>query len=536
VVWRLVQPRSNVRLLLRPFLSGRDYHALHRENPAFRFQPEQHPNRWRWQPYPTVPAVLVAANGAYRHEPDWFRNFHYAEESARGLDDIEDLASPGTFHFDLSKQEAVWLLAAEGWEGNVLREEVDAVSCLRSLADAERKRRAGFVSRLHRSAADYLVRRGPGQTIVAGYPWFTDWGRDTFIALCGLCLATGRLDDAGQILDQWAGTVTDGMLPNRFPDHGDRPEFNAVDASLWFILAVHDYLQRAADAGPRSSRLQSAVEAILDGYLRGTRFGIHVDTDGLVAAGVPGLQLTWMDARVGNWVVTPRIGKPVEVQALWLNALAAAGRFSDRWREHLERGRQSFAERFWNPAEGCLYDVVDADHQPGAVDAAFRPNQVLAVGGLPLALLEQERARRVVEGVESRLWTPLGLRSLAPGSPGYAPRYQGNQRQRDAAYHQGTVWPWLMGPFVQAWLRVRGHTAQAKAQARRRFLQPLLAHLDQAGLGHVSEIADADPPHTPRGCPFQAWSLGELVRLELELLADDASTRLVGSPTDWEQA
>ena len=225
-----------------------------------------------------------------------------------------------------------------------------------------------------------------------------------------------------------------------------------------------------------------------------------------------------MDAKVGDWVVTPRIGKPVEVEALWLNALRIGGASSARWNEVFERGLRSFGERFWNDSLGCLHDVVDPDHREGAADPSFRPNQIFAVGGLPLALVEGERAARMVEAVERRLLTPLGLRSLAPGEPGYQGRYEGGVLERDGAYHQGTVWPWLMGPFVEAWVRVRGGSAEAKREARERFIAPLLRHLDQAGIGHVSEIADGDPPHTPRGCPFQAWSLGELLRLEYRVL------------------
>jgi predicted glycogen debranching enzyme len=369
-----------------------------------------------------------------------------------------------------------------------------------------------------------LVRRGAGKTIVAGYPWFTDWGRDTFIALRGLCVATGRLDDARDILMDWAGMVSEGMLPNRFPDGGGVPEYNSVDASLWYIVAVHDYLQAAGNNVPLNvrDRLRQTVEAILTGYAAGTRYGIRRDGDGLLAAGVPGVQLTWTDAKVGDWVVTPRIGKPVEVQALWLNALRIGASLSTKplatqWSAWYARGLDSFRARFWNESGGYLYDVVDPDHQPGAVDATLRPNQIFAVGGLPYPLLDNEPGRRVVDAVEARLLTPLGLRSLAPGSPGYAPRYEGGVLERDGAYHEGTVWPWLMGPFVEAWLRVRGNTPQAKREAKERFLAPLLRHLDEGGLGHVSEIADGDPPHTPRGTPFQAWSLGELLRVLMPL-------------------
>ena len=393
------------------------------------------------------------------------------------------------------------------------------------LARRERSRRARLGSSLERAGDAYLVRRGDGKTIIAGYPWFTDWGRDTLIALRGLCLATGRFTDARSILLEWAGLVSEGMLPNRFVDQGDAAEYNTIDASLWFVIAVHDYLTAMARGrlevpAPDLRALQGAVLAILSGHVRGTRYGIRARDDGLLAGGEAGVQLTWMDAKVGHWVVTPRVGKPVEIQALWLNALRVAERFTGEYRPLYERGAAAFTERFWNAEGGYLHDVIDADHEPGKVDPSFRPNQIFAVGGLPFQLLEGPRARRVVDAVEQVLWTPIGLRTLAPGSPGYQPVYVGDMRARDGAYHQGTAWPWLLGPFVEAWVRVRDDTADARRQARHRFLEPLLAHLNEAGLGHISEIADADAPHTPRGCPFQAWSVGEALRIQLEILRE----------------
>jgi predicted glycogen debranching enzyme len=278
---------------------------------------------------------------------------------------------------------------------------------------------------------------------------------------------------------------------------------------------VHDLL--AAGATSQRGRLTGAVEAILSGYAAGTRFGIGVDSDGLLRAGVAGVQLTWMDAKVGDRVITPRIGKPVEVQALWINALRIASAWSPRWGALESQARDSFAARFPDPATGGLLDVVDADHVAGRVEARVRPNQIFAVGGLPFALLDGDAARRVVDLVEARLLTPLGLRTLDPGDAAYVGHYHGDQARRDGAYHQGTAWPWLMGPFIEAWLRVRGGTEAAKTEARTRFLPPLLAHLETAGLGHVSEIVDGDAPHAPCGCPFQAWSLGELIRVRAML-------------------
>jgi predicted glycogen debranching enzyme len=503
--WRM-RPGTEARLKVRPLVSGRDYHSLHHENPAFNFDVEQSGSRVIVRPYPGVPEIVFDANGIYTHAPDWYRNFLYSQEQARGLDCTEDLASPGIFEWDLARDEATLCISSEAHE--------DA-SAFTAMRDSEKQRRAGHASRLDAAADAYIVRRGKGKTIVAGYPWFTDWGRDTFIAMRGLCIARGRIDEAKAILLEWAGAVSEGMLPNRFPDRGDQPEYNSVDASLWFIIAVHDLLSAGAAEVSAIERaiFQRAIDAILEGYARGTRYGIRLDSDGLITAGEPGVQLTWMDAKVGDWVVTPRIGKPVEVQALWLNALSIAAPGNPEWAELFAAGRAAFIARFWDDARGYLSDVADCDHVAGKMDHSFRPNQVFAVGGLPLAIVHDDRARTVLAQIEARLLTPVGLRSLAPDEPGYAPRYEGGVRERDGAYHQGTAWPWLMGPFVEAWVRSRGSTVDAKREARRRFLVPLLNYLDAAGIGHLPEIADGNPPHTPRGCFFQAWSVGEAVRI-----------------------
>ncbi len=513
--WRLLGDRRPATLSVRPFLSGRDYHQLHHENDDFRFDGELAGDSVTWRPYASVPSITALANGGFFHEPHWYRQFLYAEEQARGLDYLEDLATPGYFRFDLERGQAVLLFAAEGDAARRLRDTGEALSIFKGLRTTEKKRRDALGGRLDRAADAYLVKRGSGRTIVAGYPWFADWGRDTFIALRGLCLATGRLEDARRILVEWAGAVSEGMLPNRFPDRPEEaPEFNSVDAALWYVVAVGEFVEAARDLGAAdSAALEKAVLAILEGYASGTRHGIRADVDGLLAAGEAGVQLTWMDAKVGDWVVTPRIGKPVEIQALWANALAVGGRFDARWKQSLERVRSAFADRFWDAERRSLHDVVDVDHEAGRVDASLRPNQIFAVGGLPLALLAGERARQVVDAVQAGLLTPLGLRTLDPRAAGYTPRYQGGVEQRDGAYHQGTVWPWLLGAFVEAWVRVRGGTPEAKTEARRLFLAPLLRHLDEAGLGHICEVADAEAPHVPGGCPFQAWSVGEALRL-----------------------
>ena len=504
----------DLTLKVRLLMSGRDYHGLHHQNPVFDFGfRNEGEGNVGWHPYGGLPSVAALTNGRYEHAPEWFQQFFYRAEQARGLDDSEDLASPGVFSFDLGNNDAVMILRT----GDGLDD--DAVIRAATLAQRERQRRGAFGSDLERSADTYLVARASDQTLLAGFPWFTDWGRDTFIAMRGLMLATGRFAEAEAILLGWATVVSEGMIPNRFPDDDGTPEYNSVDASLWFVIAVHDYLETGHATPGTRAQLQHAVGAILEGYARGTRFGIAADTDGLIRAGVPGVQLTWMDAKVGDWVVTPRIGKPVEIQALWVNALRIAGAWTQDWRMLEHRANNAFRERFVDPAGGGLFDVVDADHEAGKIDRSIRPNQIFAIGGLPFALLEQEAALRVVAQVEAELLTPLGLRSLSPRDASYTGRYEGDRVRRDGAYHQGTVWPWLSGAFVQAWLRVHGSTPASRDEAVTRFLAPLRAHLRTAGLGHVSEIADGDAPNTPRGAPFQAWSLGEMIRIEKMLAA-----------------
>ncbi len=527
LTWKLLSRSEGVRLFVRPLLSGRDYHSLHRENDAFRFEPVARGDQLIWEPYHGVPEIVSCSNGSYYHDPQWYRNFLYTEELARGLDHIEDLASPGILTFDLDKEEAVWLLSTEETSSELEHHCSPSVARAHAIRANERLRRQSFASPLHKAADSYIVTGNRGKTIIAGYPWFTDWGRDTFIALRGLCLAGGRLAEAGEILSAWAGAVSEGMLPNRFPDQAEQAEYNSADASLWFVIAAFEFLQKSREQhvhlnGERS-KLETAIISILEGYSRGTRFGIRADEDGLLAAGIHGTQLTWMDAKIGEWVVTPRTGKAIELQALWLNALWIGSQIDRRWKKLFATGRDAFLRRFWNDERKMLFDVVDVDHTPGAVDPAFRPNQILAVGGLPLNLLTPEQARVVIDQIEAHLLTPLGLRSLAPAEPGYTPCYEGGVSHRDACYHQGTVWPWLIGPFVEAWLRVHGDSPEKKAEARRKFIEPLMAHLHDAGMGHISEIADAEPPHRPRGCPFQAWSVGELLRLDQLLLAKPES-------------
>jgi predicted glycogen debranching enzyme len=365
-----------------------------------------------------------------------------------------------------------------------------------------------------------LQRGADGVTVIAGYPWFSDWGRDTMIALPGLTLATGRSAQAASILRTFTAHLDRGMLPNRFPDAQSAPEYNTADATLWYFHALGAYLDATGDLR-LLAELYPRLREIIHWHRQGTRYGIHVDgTDGLLRIGEPGVQLTWMDARIGDWVVTPRTGKPVEINALWHLSLEHMARWAqmlgdaaatDDYGESAARVQAAFATAFWYEAGGYLYDVIDCEDDahsvgPAHVDTSLRPNQILAVS-LSGALLDARRARSVVDVCARELLTPVGLRSLAPSDPRYAGRYGGNPRARDAAYHQGTVWSWLLGPFALAHYRVHGDAAHALG-----ILAGLAAHLDEGCMGTISEIFDGDAPHAPRGCFAQAWSVGETLR------------------------
>ena len=352
-------------LHVRPFLAGRDYHSSHHANPVFRFDPEQRDEQVIWHPYPGVPSIAALSDGIYIHGGGWYRGFRYTEEAARGLDAEEDLASPGELEFDLGAGPAHLAFSANGWGDQTAAGYVDATF------EAERTRRAAFSTQLVRAADAYICARGSGKTIIAGYPWFADWGRDTFISLRGLCLTTGRRDVAREILLEWVAAIDQGMLPNRYDEHQASPEFNSVDAALWFVIAADAYLAGPLGTVTAADRrvLEAGIDAIVAGYAAGTRHRIHADTDGLLACGEDGVQLTWMDARIDGECITPRIGKPVEIQALWINALAIAGRREPRWAELAARAKASFVTRFWDPERKQLHDVVDCDHVPGKFDA-----------------------------------------------------------------------------------------------------------------------------------------------------------------------
>jgi predicted glycogen debranching enzyme len=364
------------------------------------------------------------------------------------------------------------------------------------------------------------------RSVIAGYHWFTDWGRDTMISLPGLCLATGRLAEAREILLTFARAIDRGMIPNVFPDAGQPPEYNNVDGTLWFVRACGQYVAASGDLDAAKEVLLPALLDIIRHHRAGTRYGIRVDSDGLLRAGTASSQLTWMDAKVGERAVTPRAGKPVEVQALWIDALDTtadlAGRLGEETgaRDCLElcgAARASFARRFWFAEGGFLYDVVDTPD--GRDDATLRPNQIFAVALPRTPILDDARSRAVVSAVTHELLTPYGLRTLARSDGRYAPRYGGDVRARDGAYHQGTVWPWLIGPYVTAYLRAYGRTTAAMAQARG-AVEGLIQFLAADGVGQIPEVFDAEAPQRPAGCTAQAWSIAEVVRLLATELRD----------------
>ena len=502
-------------LELRPLLAYRDHHALQHENTAVRRETRRAGEDLVLDPYDGCPPLHLRLAGAeWRDDPCWYRSFEYARERERGLDFTEDLWSPGAISVPLQPGQPWGLLA---WAGPISasRSAIDVVASERTRLRALAGGSEGLLGDLRRAAAAFVVRRGEsGRSVIAGYHWFADWGRDTMIALPGLCLSEGRPDVARTILAEFARYVDGGMIPNRFPDGGEPPEYNAVDASLWIVVTVHRVVEATGDREFARQRLEDTVGPILDGYKAGTRHGIRMTPDGLVTQGEPGVQLTWMDAKVGDWVVTPRRGYAVEIQALWYNALligadlareAGESRRATEWTNLAAKVRESFLRAFWSDSAGYLADVVAA----GTRDLSLRPNQLYAIG-LPHALLPRDKAVRVLEAVKRHLLTPAGLRTLAPSDPRYQGRYDGDVRTRDAAYHQGTVWPFLMGIYFDASIRLHGEEGKAEA---RDWLGAFAPHLKEAGLGTISEVFDGDPPHRPGGAIAQAWSVAELLRI-----------------------
>jgi predicted glycogen debranching enzyme len=524
---------SPLEIDLKALVNYRDFHSL------------THAGDWHMKIAPIEDGVMVLpfdtatpfylkglqASCELHHE--WYRDCFLPRETERGLDDREDHLFAALFRTTLKPRESFTIVATTEattvLDGEASRaQRAHRESALLKAWQAQNEEcganAPAWLRQLVLAADQFIIERSlpeerDGHSVIAGYHWFGDWGRDTMIALPGLALVTGRSDIAKQILLAFARYADAGMLPNNFPDAGGKPEYNSVDAALWYFEAVRQYSAATEDTATLE-RLFPVLSGMIDAHVAGTRYNIHVDsTDGLLYAGGPGIQLTWMDAKIGDWVVTPRTGKPVEINALWINALETMAQFArllnksaDSYDRLSVQARSSF-QKFWNAERDCCFDVIDV---PGSAknasqDAALRPNQILGVS-LPASALSKEQQKSVVDICSERLLTSLGLRSLAPGEPNYQGHYGGDQRSRDAAYHQGTVWGWLLGPFALAHLRVYGDPTAAL-----RYLEPLGTHISAYGLGTLAEIFDGEPPHTPRGAIAQAWTVAETLRAWSEI-------------------
>jgi predicted glycogen debranching enzyme len=512
-------------LLIDPLVTCRTIHGVHYHNDWPFAQELLTPSSVTVEAYVGAPRLYLAASGgAYERAGEWVNDLYYPYEELRGEHTQEDLYRPGRFRWTVEGAGELTLVAST--------EPVEALEGARCEQE-ERDRRERLVGlsgvpdpfgRALVLAADQFIvqRKSTGKaTVIAGYPWFTDWGRDTMIALPGLTLTTRRYTLARELLQTFAAYERDGLIPNCFPEEGGQPLYNTADASLWFFEAVWQYLRHTGEDDFVRTDLWPVLIRIATRHIAGTLFDIRVTPDGLLRCGNPGVQVTWMDAKVGDWVVTPRDGKPVEIQALWYNALRILADLCDRfgafdqasgWRRRAKQAAASFDRLFWNEAEGCCFDRLADDGTP---DPAIRPNQVFTMT-LTHPILTGERAQRTVDLLFRELYTPYGLRSLSPRDPAYKGVYVGTRQERDAAYHQGTVWAWLLPPFLRAYLAAYGRPPEAVSRARR-LLEPMRAHLSEYGLGSIAENFDGDLPHHPRACVAQAWSVAEALRLWTEL-------------------
>lgn len=513
---------AEITMRITPFVNNRHYHHTTRKN-DWPFHQQVQEKGTVIEAYEGAPKLCLYSDRALYEKGRgyWFENIFYRNESRRGLDSWEDHYMPGSFVISVKNEDSFAIIASADGEDKVTNPLLKQIEQEKRLAHLVEQSGLSdnFASRLVIAADSFIVDRKSTQskTVIAGYPWFTDWGRDTMIALPGLTLVTRRFEDARDILQTFARYCKDGLIPNMFPDEGTKPLYNTVDAPLWFFYAVYKYLQYTEDYDFVKREVYSALKDIVKHYREGTHFNIHMDKDGLISAGTEDIQLTWMDAKVGDWVVTPRQGKAVEINALWYNALQImallARKFSEQSEEYTElakRVRKSFVEVFWNQEGKYLYDVVKGGHK----DSSIRPNQIFAVS-LPFALLDHTKEVAVVNTVWQHLYFSYGLRSLAPGSPDYKGVYQGDVVERDAAYHQGTGWSWLLGHFITAYRKINDYSSRSREVAMQ-FILPFKAHLREHGLGTVSEIFDGDTPFRPKGCFSQAWGVAEVLRAYVE--------------------
>ena len=529
VEYKLARGNSPVEIEGKILVSYRDFHATtHSDGWQMKIEPVEQGIRVVAFDGAT-PFFLKSASATFEPRHEWYRDFFLPAERERGLDDHEDRLLAAVFYARLAVGEKLTLVVStepqallDGEQARTLESNHDV-----KLFQAWQKRHSAMVAtpaedepgwlwQLVLASDQFIAKRAlpgdpDGLTVIAGYPWFCDWGRDTMIALPGLTLPLGRPEIARKILESFSRYVDRGMLPNNFPDRGGAPQYNTIDAALWYFEAVRQYFEATQDL-ELVNKLFPILSAIVDAHVAGTRYNIKVDpADALLYGGSSDVQLTWMDAKLGDWVVTPRIGKPVEINALWINALSTMGQLARRLARPAEgylklkqKAEKNF-QKFWNPARNCCFDVIDVPG--GGTDAALRPNQVFAVS-LPVSPLSREQSKGVVDTLGRELLTSFGLRSLGPSEPGYLGRYTGGPRERDSAYHQGTVWAWLLGPYALAHYKVYGDRAAAQS-----FLEPLGRSIYSAGLGSISEIFGGDAPFPAAGCFAQAWSVAETFRV-----------------------
>ena len=527
VIYQVKKAASPFTLELLPLMAARGYHELGHASSRMHWNVEFDNGIFHNRPDGKQDIFISVPNASYHHSPNWYNNFEYSVERYRGLDDTEDLFNHGSFSVVLEEGSML---------GIIISTENPAGRDAFELFQHEKERKEALLNdkpgdetfeQLVLAADQFIVKRGEDlKTVIAGYHWFTDWGRDTMISLPGLCLSTGRYDDAKKILAAFANSVSMGMLPNRFQDNGEAPEYNNVDGTLWYFVAVYKYLHKTKDTEFVLNDILPVLKEIIEWHYKGTRYNIHVTDDGLLYAGEVGQQLTWMDARIGTWVVTPRMGKPVEIQALWYNALRIFSELlhlnseqsaSDEFAAKASFVKESFSNLFWYKEGNYLYDNINEDNHP---DITLRPNQLLAIS-LPFSLIDQQNKVESILGiVEEQLYTPVGLKSLPKNNPAYVPVYGGDQWHRDSSYHQGTVWSWLLGAYVDAIIKL--HPGNGK-QLAKEIIDNFRYHLNEGCIGSVSEIFDAEQPHHPRGCVAQAWGVAEILRVmqEYELYEEE---------------
>jgi predicted glycogen debranching enzyme len=542
IIYNVLDTQQPFTLELLPLLSVRRYHGLIRANNAVHRDALFSNDVFRTKVYDDTPEIFIKVPRAeYRHDPNWWYHFNYDMEKERGLDFVEDLFAPGEFSLTLQKGDSVGIIistddpSGKDTDGLLAKERFRRQLLTNDLPEDE------VVKQLVLAADQFIVKKPiyggsssnnpTGEddprttTIIAGYHWFTDWTRDTMIALPGLCLSVGRYDDAKNILSAFTKSVSQGMLPNHFPDNGELPGYNSVDGTLWYFIAVYKYLEATGDKEFVLGKLLPVLKDMVECHFKGTRHGIHTTEDGLLYAGEEGLQLTWMDAKIGDWVVTPRIGKAVEINALWYNAVSIYATLlqlngnADEAMHMFERAalvRNSFNEQFWNSEKGYLYDVINGNEK----DDSLRPNQLLAIS-LPFALIDREKSRSIVKIITAKLYTLVGLRTLSPDDPSYVSCYEGSAHQRDSCYHQGTVWSWLLGPYIDGLAKLGSSSSLLK-----NVIDNFIYHLGEACIGSVSEIFDAELPHHPKGCIAQAWGVAEILRVinDYNLVAKEKPT------------